>query len=96
MISVSTWRFTRDEHSSSGFLNRNRPSTDGLAALYRWQVLGENRSFEVTLDEDSTLEASLSFKGDDMKAGSQLDFIWIDLGISREQVRAGSAHSGAK
>jgi len=90
MISTSTWRFTRDGQSPSGFLSRNRASTDALSALYRWQVLAENRSFEVTLDEDQALEAALTTTIDDISAGSQLEALCSELGIKRGQIQNSS------
>jgi hypothetical protein len=87
MISTSTWRFIRDDRSPSGFLSRNRASTDALSALSRWQLLVEKRSFEVTLDEDQALEAALTTTVDDLSAGNQLDFLCGELGIKRGQLR---------
>lgn len=87
MISTSTWRFKRDDQLPSGFLSRNRASTDALSALYRWQVLVESRSFEVILDEDHALEAALTTTVDDLSAGSQLDFLCGELGIKRGQIQ---------
>jgi hypothetical protein len=91
MISVSTWRFTRDHRSPAAFLNANRPSTNALSVLYRWQTLAKNRSFEVSLDEDDKLEATLGCSTDDMPAGSQLDAMCLELGIVRMQVPTSKA-----
>lgn len=88
MISISTWRFTRNHRTPAGFLNANRPSTNALSVLYRWQTLAKNRSFEVTVDEDDKLEATLCCSTDDMAAGSQIDAMCLELGVVRGPVSA--------
>lgn len=86
-ISTSVWRFQRDSTSPTGFVSENRPSTNALAALVRWEGLAPNRSYVVLVDDDAMLEAKLSVDMNDQIAGSQLDTLCSHFGLSRLRIQ---------
>jgi hypothetical protein len=76
----TSYRFERDKQSPSGFLSKNRASTDALSELHCWRNLFAGCSFSVTVDEDYALEATLAFSEDDADAGGQIDHLCAQRG----------------
>ncbi len=70
-----------------GFFRRNRPSSDAITALESCSGSHSDRKFEVTVDEDDFLHATLHFDELDTEAGPQLqDACWAH-GVTSTQFR---------
>ncbi|MFZ6745407.1 type II toxin-antitoxin system HicB family antitoxin [Undibacterium sp. JH2W] len=78
-ISLTRWKFTRSETPFPH--QRQRPSTDAVNALFRWQNKGGNNSrrLEKFVDEDDKLEAVLYCAANDQTA-------WNDLALECENL----------
>jgi hypothetical protein len=79
------WRFSQ-ANNSIGLLGSNRPSTNALQALTSWCAADHRRKYEVTVDDDDHLIATLSTESEDLEAGDDLDRECKRVGVSREPV----------
>jgi hypothetical protein len=78
----ANYRFNRSK-DISGFLSKNRASTDAINALEQWCVARNERRYEVTCDEDDYLEARLSWEDNDNEAGADLNGRCTRVGVER-------------
>ncbi|TPG21382.1 hypothetical protein [Variovorax guangxiensis] len=85
---TAIYRFTRDEHSPMGFLSSQRPSTDAMTAICRWEVAARGRrSYVVLDDQDDFLVAKLTLlKVDIDEAASDFNALCVQLGLKYEVV----------
>lgn len=87
-ISTGKYRFVRDAENVSGIFSRNRASTDAMNVLHKWRGMAAGRDFEFDADEveDEELIAILTFEASDQAAGSQIDMLCAQYGVSRQFV----------
>lgn len=78
---VGTYRFVRAAKSASGFLSRNRASTDARNVLANWRAMSKERDFAVKAEEDEELVAVLTFDSADQAAGSQMGALCEKYGV---------------
>lgn len=77
----ANYRFNRSK-DISGFLRKNRASTDATNALEEWRVARSGRTYEVVIDNDD-LVARLSWEDNDKEAGPDLDGQCSKVGVER-------------
>ncbi|WP_156820711.1 hypothetical protein [Thioalkalivibrio thiocyanodenitrificans] len=81
-MQTATYSFIRSK-DISGFLSRNRASTDARQALEQWRAARPGRGYEVMLSEDELLLARLSWEDSDEDAGPDLDGQCGQVGVER-------------
>jgi len=77
---TARYKFVRDT-SVGGFLSQNRPSTDALGAVTKWESSASGRSHHVRVDEDDHLVADLTWGEMDRSAGTDLENACREFGV---------------
>jgi hypothetical protein len=86
-MTTAQYKFERAS-GMSGFLTKNRPSTDALNALGEWQELDPGREIATVVDEDDMLVAELSWRAGDDSAAQDLDKACQNHGVARSHVES--------
>jgi hypothetical protein len=81
---TAKYRFIRPPNSIVAFGRSNRASTDAVGALHRWRDMEPEREFDVTIDHDEEICATLTFAAADQTAGSHLEALCTQHGVERQ------------
>lgn len=80
--------FVRDDRSASGFLSKNRASTDSMNALEEWVSFAAGREYSIgsdaDADTDNQLVATLTLQQSDTSAGHDLQKCCTKFGVKWE------------
>lgn len=87
-MATCRYRFGRDKRNVTGFMSRNRASTDALSALSQWSSAQAGREHMLMVDEDEQVVVDLSWNDVDFSAGSDLDAACLRFGVSRTHVES--------
>lgn len=72
MTHTTKWLIERDLQNAAGAVSTQRPSTDAVSALARWEAGSKTRSFDIPVDKDAFIHAVLRSEESDADAGIDL------------------------